>query len=206
MPTPERILQGLTNAAGRFEFLAIFWHIAFLFILVMLMAGKRPADRSTALLLVLPMTSVAVVAFLVGNPFNALVFCLASILLAIIAFRIPAGKSDFKWDAISIFGILLMAFGWVYPHFLENPTIIRYLYASPLGLVPCPTLSFIIGFTLLFHGFHSKKWMLTLGFFGLFYGVVGVFRLKVLIDVGLLAGALFLLIYGVILKAKAETK
>jgi hypothetical protein len=65
-----------------------------------------------------------------------------------------------------------------------------------LGLIPCPTLSVFIGFTLLFHGFGSKKWMLSAALIGLFYGIFGVLRLKVYLDVALIAGALFLLVYA----------
>jgi hypothetical protein len=205
MPTSEQILQGLTEAAIRFEFLAFFWHLVFLFLLVLIFSGKRPADRMIALILALPLTSVAMVALLTSNPFNAIVFGLAAVLMFIIAFKIQAAKSAFKWDFISIFGILMIIYGWVYPHFLENPMLIRYLYASPLGLVPCPTLSLIIGFTLLFHGFNSKRWMLTLGIFGLFYAVVGIFRLKVLLDIGLLVGVMTLLFYALVSNKKTQS-
>ena len=40
--------------------------------------------------------------------------------------------------------------------------------------------------------------MLVLAFFGLFYGVVGYFRLKVQLDIGLIAGSLSLAVYAMI--------
>jgi succinate-acetate transporter protein len=47
---------------------------------------------------------------------------------------------------------------------------------------------------LIFDGFGSRSLSLLLIIFGLFYGVFGVFRLKVLIDLFLLFGTLMLLI------------
>jgi hypothetical protein len=52
----------------------------------------------------------------------------------------------------------------------------------------------------MFHGFGSKKWMLVAALFGLFYGIFGVLRLKVYLDLALVAGALFLLVYGISIK------
>lgn len=43
----------------------------------------------------------------------------------------------------------LVVFGWTYPHFVSTHSWIEYAYAAPLGLIPCPTLSVVIGFTLL---------------------------------------------------------
>jgi hypothetical protein len=71
-----------------------------------------------------------------------------------------------------------------------------------MGLIPCPTLSAFIGITLMLHGFGSKKWMLTAAIFGLFYGIFGVLKLKVYLDLGLIAGALFLLVYAFTIKKK----
>ena len=59
-------------------------------------------------------------------------------------------------------GLVMIGFGWVYPHFLEGPAI-DYLYASPVGLVPCPTLAVAIGFALLGNGLGSRAWALTIG-------------------------------------------
>jgi hypothetical protein len=66
------------------------------------------------------------------------------------------------------------------------------LYASPVGLVPCPTLAVAIGFALVGNGLGSRVWSLTLAALGLFYGLFGVLRLTVLLDIGLVGGALAL--------------
>jgi hypothetical protein len=87
-------------------------------------------------------------------------------------------------------GSLLFVFGWVYPHFLETRSILTYLYAAPTGLIPCPTLSTVIGLSLILGGLGSRAWSLTLGFAGIFYGVFGAAWLGVTIDWFLAVGAL----------------
>ena len=88
-------------------------------------------------------------------------------------------------------GVAMIAFGWLYPHFLDGHAI-AYLYASPVGLVPCPTLAVAIGFALLGNGLGSRVWSLTLAALGLFYGLFGVLRLGVFLDIGLVGGAVAL--------------
>jgi hypothetical protein len=95
-------------------------------------------------------------------------------------------------DFAGVMGIIMIAFGWVYPHFLEGALPLKYLYASPLGLIPCPTLSLVTGFVLLFKGFSSRRWMLILTIMGFYYGLTGMFNLKVYLDAGLVTGALVL--------------
>jgi hypothetical protein len=91
-------------------------------------------------------------------------------------------------------GALLVAFGWIYPHFLEREGWFVYLYAAPLGVIPCPTLSALVGGTLIAGGFGLGAWRLILALAASFYAVFGVLRLGVFIDAVLFAGALGLLV------------
>jgi hypothetical protein len=91
-------------------------------------------------------------------------------------------------------GILMVSFGLVYPHFIKPDSILEYFYASPAGLIPCPTLSVLIGLALIFNGFGSRQISLLLIIFGLFYGTFGVLKLKVRIDIFLLLGTLMFLV------------
>jgi hypothetical protein len=84
---------------------------------------------------------------------------------------------------------------WFYPHFLSGPAW-QYLYAAPLGLLPCPTLAYLLGASLLTNSFGSKTWAILLGSLGLLYGVIGVFVLRVALDWFLVAG-------GAVLVARA---
>jgi hypothetical protein len=61
-----------------------------------------------------------------------------------------------------------------------------YIYASPFGILPCPTLSVVIGITLLFPDLRSRSWTTSLAVASLLYGAIGVFRLGVVLDWGLL--------------------
>ena len=91
-------------------------------------------------------------------------------------------------------GVVLFAFGWAYPHFIETRAWITYLIAAPLGLLPCPTLAAVIGMSMALGRLESTAWSVTLGLAGLAYGLIGIFNLGVLLDVGLAVGALALLL------------
>ncbi len=77
-------------------------------------------------------------------------------------------------------------------HFLNTTSFLPYLYAAPVGLVPCPTLSITIGAALILGGLESRGWSLVLAGMGIFYAVFGALRLGVTIDFTLLVGALIL--------------
>jgi len=128
------------------------------------------------------------------NPFNGTVFLLFGIILAVIGLRMPNERTQKAPAWGLVFGILMILFGWIYPHFLVDGTWIKYLYAAPMGLIPCPTLSFTIGFAMLANGFSSRAWTMLLVFLGVFYSLFGALRLGVHLDFVLLAGALLLLI------------
>jgi hypothetical protein len=68
-----------------------------------------------------------------------------------------------------------------------------YLYAAPTGVVPCPSLSLVVGFALLSGGLGSRAWSLALAIAGLFYGLFGVARLGVRLDIVLVGGSAALL-------------
>jgi hypothetical protein len=82
----------------------------------------------------------------------------------------------------------------MYPHFINVNSFFEYLYASPVGLIPCPTLSILIGIILIFNPLGSPANTLSFIVFGLFYGLFGVFKLGVVIDVFLIFGSLSLLV------------
>jgi hypothetical protein len=65
-----------------------------------------------------------------------------------------------------------------------------YLYAAPMGLLPCPTLATVIGATVILDSLDSTPWTATVAIAGLVYGAIGVLALEVNLDYGLLAGAL----------------
>jgi hypothetical protein len=167
MPAPEDLLVGLAEIANSRREFAITWHVYFAILAAALAVGMRPTKSISGVLLALPLFSVGFLAWRTGNPFNGTVFIFA--------------------------GALTFIFGWTYPHFLETRSYVPYVYAAPMGLIPCPTLSIIIGSTLIVDGLGSGAWSLVLGATGVFYGVFGAFVLGVPLDLVVLICAALLI-------------
>lgn len=183
MPTTTEILNGLTAIANDWRTVAIGWHLAVAAMLVALALGFRPTGSLIALL---PM-SVAVFALGYGNPFNGIVFAALAVALVALSRR-DASTRPQAWARLG--GAVMIAFAWFYPHFLAGSPL-QYLYAAPVGLVPCPTLAMALGLALL-TGAGGKRWSWLLAGVSTFYALFGVFRLGVALDLGLLAGAMML--------------
>ena len=196
MPTPAQILEGLAAIANGGTTSAILWHAILAGVVVAILAGWRPTRRLGALAVAVPLLSVAVLAMSAGNIFNAVVFFSFAALLALLALGLPLGGTAPAPTWARVVGGTLIAFGWVYPHFLEGASTLKYLYAAPVGLIPCPTLSALVGFTLVANGFSSRAFPLALGFLGLFYGAFGAFRLGVTVDIVLLTGSVVLMAFA----------
>ena len=192
MPSPGEILEGLAAVANDWLALAIAWHVVAAALLGALLAGWRPTRAVLGAMLATPLLSVAALAFSMGNPFNGAVFGLLSVAsgaLTLARRRVPNSGSRL----VTALGLAMIGFGWCYPHFLEADAAL-YLIAAPMGLVPCPTLAAVIGFGLLRNGLESRAWSWLVAGASLFYGIFGVFRLGVWLDIGLLAGAVALLL------------
>lgn len=201
MPTPEQILSGLGSIANQWKWLAIFWHVYLGAIALTFITGKRLSARFMGLLLALPLFSVSGLAWSIGNLFNGWVFAFAGLLAGIVSLKLSRQPVVLAPAWAVIAGVLLLGFGWVYPHFLREASWWMYLYAAPAGLVPCPTLSAIIGFGLIAGGLNSRTWTLAVGITGLFYGVFGALRLGVMIDWVLFAGAFILVLYPFLVRS-----
>jgi hypothetical protein len=196
MPTPDSIVSGLTAIANEWRTLAIGWHLVFGALLLAVGAGWRPSHRHAGYLLAAPLLSVAGLAWMSANPFNGTIFSALAVLLLPAARRFVNQPVHLSSLPFLLPGALLLAFGWSYPHFVKVDHWTEYAYAAPLGIVPCPTLSILIGFTLVFGLFRSQVWATALAAAGLLYGVIGIFRLGVPLDYGLLAGAAALAVAG----------
>lgn len=194
MPSSAQITRQLAEVANDWIALSIVWHLVVAFALVALAFGWRPGRRTTGLLLASLCASVGAVAWLAASPFNGTIFAALSAAFAFIALRLPPGPPPDAplWARIS--GALMIGFGLVYPHFLHGPAAM-YLVAAPVGVVPCPSLAVVIGFTLLAAGLESRAWCRVLLAAGTFYSLFGVWRLGVLLDVGLLLGTLAVAVF-----------
>jgi len=187
MPSPDEILAGLAGIANQWRSLAIAWHAGFAALVVALIAGWRPSTRLAGFLLTTPLLSVSALAWASGNPFNAVAFALLALVLITVAWRLSGDPIHVASPPLVAAGAAALAFGWTYPHFLDTGSSIAYAYAAPLGLIPCPTLSAVIGLSLILGAFRSSAWSAALTIAGLLYGAIGVFRLGVTLDYGLLA-------------------
>ncbi|HET8938159.1 MAG TPA: hypothetical protein VFN67_32170 [Polyangiales bacterium] len=193
MPDRSEILTRLTLIANRAEVIAISWHVALAVLGAAALLGWRPSRRMLTLGLSVPLGSVALCALYYGNPFNAGVFGVSALAAALLAIRAPTGPLSAASGWTRVLGGTLVAFGWIYPHFLQGSEF-KYLYAAPLGVIPCPTLSAVIGITLLGNGLGAGTWSRLLAALGAFYAVFGALRLGVTIDLVLLLGALGLFV------------
>jgi hypothetical protein len=193
MPETTEILAGLSTIANRATVVAVAWHALIVAALVALARGWHPSLRTARVLMSMPLASVAAAAFAFGNPFNGVVFLVAAIALASTAIgdprhHLPPSRGR-RWS--STVGLGMIGFGLVYPHFLEGPAA-AYVYAAPVGLIPCPTLAATIGFSLLGDGLGTRVWSVSLAVLGLFYGLFGMLHLGVLLDGVLIAGSVAL--------------
>lgn len=193
MPLPGEILQGLTEIARSWAGLAIIWHLYFGLVVVALLGGFHISRRMLAILLAAPLLSVSILAWISANPFNGLIFAIGAVVLAIIGARSGHARVQMGSLPFRLVGALLFAFGWVYPHFLEPDSWLVYLYAAPMGLVPCPTLSAVAGLALMARGLDSAPWSAVLAVLSLFYGFYGAVVLGVTMDWVLFSGGIFLI-------------
>jgi hypothetical protein len=193
MPTSEEILGGATQLANEWTWLAAFWHVYFGLVILALLFGARIRKSVFAGLLALPLLSVSLLAWTVANLFNALVFVSAGMVLLIAAMAQESEDVSLGSNLQVVSGVLLAAFGWVYPHFLEPNSSAAYLTSSPLGILPCPTLTMLVGLTLVAGGLGSRVWSSMLSILGIAYGFIGVVRLGVQLDWALLIGSGLLL-------------
>jgi hypothetical protein len=197
MPSAQEILDGLAAIANDWRTLAIVWHLAFGAGLIALALGWRPGRRFAGTLLAIPLASVSLLAWLSGNPFNGTTFAVTALALTGVGLRLPRDPIQIGAPWLVTSGACLAAFGWVYPHFLPTAAWVTHLYAAPLGLIPCPTLSAVVGIALVFRGLGSRSWSLILAASGVVYGLIGWFRLGVRIDAALLMGGSLLAILAV---------
>jgi hypothetical protein len=189
MPSSEEILKSLQLAANQYSGLAILWHML-MFLFILFLYFKKPSNGLTGVALSLPLFSVSIIAFLVHNFFNGIVFTVAGLLF--IGLARSAKKENISLNSSPVLrsaGIAVLIFGWAYPHFLGSGFII-YFYAAPVGLIPCPTLLTITGISMIFSIKQSTQAVISLVVLDLFYALFGVFRLEVYIDIVLLFAAI----------------
>jgi hypothetical protein len=193
MPAPDVLHASLERIAERAAWLGIFWHVLLAVGLTALLLGWRPSQRNAGLMLTAPLASAGMAAWWGDNPFNATVLAAGALGLALGSLRLPTSPVQNASPGTALWALGLVAFAWFYPHFAVGTWPLAPFFASPLGVLPCPTLACVIGLTILAQGFKSRVWPTALAILGLFYGLFGTFVLRVFIDTFLTIGALILL-------------
>jgi hypothetical protein len=192
MPSADALLVGLVETANAWRSVAVAWHLLLAALLVALLTGLRLSTRVVSLISVASVLSVSALGWISANPFNGTMFATLAVALAGACIRTPAAAVQIDRLRRALPGAALVVFGWTYPHFVGTESWTEYLYAAPFGLIPCPTLSVVIGLTLLFRKRRTFAWTAPLIVAGLFYGIVGVFALEVMLDLALIGGTLIL--------------
>jgi len=198
----ERILAGLQMTVNTYSGLRVVHHILLIVVFIFFISFKERVSRLVSLYTVLAFLTIFLTSLApIGNIFYLVVFGILTT-LAILEFLNP--KTDYSMKGtptINVVIALLSGFlGFWYPHFMEG--YFKALYASPYGIIPCPTLLVILSFFLVFYPYSHKffHWILTI--VGLFFGFFGFFVLKVRIDLALLALSLYTLYSLILLGAK----
>lgn len=205
MPSASEILKALTLLANKYMIAAIAWHAVLVLFLLLLFAKRKPSNHFAGYFLTLLFFSVSIFAWVVGNLFNGILFLTAGAVLVFLTARRKADRVSINPNIwMRTIGTVIFLSGFFYPHFLEQG-LWSYLYAAPVGLVPCPTLLTMTGFVLVFDTKQSKSWFVVLTVVDLFYGVFGVMKLNVYLDLILIAGAIALFLQ-IIMAASFEKK
>jgi len=155
-------------------------------IFVIFFGGKRNCQqRIVDGVIFLLFTSVTINALIYGNVFHLVTFTI----LTVTAF-IELFKKKNKFDALShnvrfIVAIIFIGIGFWYPEFVKT-TPVALLLLSPAGIVPCPTLLITLGLlTLAYPKVNIPQYTIT-ALVGACYGLVGVFKLQVSLDIALI--------------------
>ncbi|MBP2652518.1 MAG: hypothetical protein H6Q73_87 [Firmicutes bacterium] len=153
---------------------------------VILFSGKRNCQhRIVDGVILLLFTSVAVNAVVYGNPFHFITFAFLAIFAILELYK---SKNEFyvlNLNVRCIVAITFVIIGFWYPEFVKTTPAALILF-SPAGIIPCPTLLITLGMlTLAYPKVNMTQYTIT-ALLGFCYGLIGVFKLNVSIDVALI--------------------
>jgi hypothetical protein len=134
--------------------------------------------------------SVAVISIIIGNPFNLIAFGILAIISVV---ELIQGKNEVarpKLNFNTIVSLIFIFIGFWYPEFVKTD-ILSMLAISPVGTIPCPTLLVLLGMINLIVPQVNKVQFISTLVLGIFYGLTGVFQLKVYLDIALILIVLY---------------
>lgn len=185
--SPEKILNYLIMVSNQNLWLNALIHLMVLTAMLVLIFGKNTKNKKWVVdgVICLLFISIVSVAIVYGNPFHLLTMGLLAIFAVI---ELWQGKNEFitpKINLHTLIAFVSIIIGFCYPEFVKaNP--IGLLLVSPAGIVPCPTLLIVLGLlTLAYPKVNKIQYLMTV-LIGTFYGVTGVFQLKVFLDMAII--------------------
>ena len=143
---------------------------------------KRQVTDSVIFLLLL---TVTIFAAHNGNPAHLITFGLMALFALLELFQ---GKNYYDVSGINLRIMISWAaivVGFWYPEFVKA-NLLAMLILSPAGSIPCPTLLIVLGFlTMAYPKVNKVQYLITVCG-GVFYALIGVFQLKVYLDMALI--------------------
>ncbi|HUL30930.1 MAG TPA: hypothetical protein VLZ03_10815 [Thermodesulfobacteriota bacterium] len=193
--TPEAITSMLETVAKETRGYAAFVHLLFLAVLGLGLLTARLRNLLFSLFIAFLSLSATVFAVKYVIAPNVIIFGMFFVLV-LHAWLTKQLDFDLKHSApIDLFfGIFGLVFGFWYLHWVESPVWLNALFASPLGVVNCPTMVTVCGFLCLSQKPRSALLEAAVGIVTLYFGFFGIFRLGAYVDVALVLCALFLLV------------
>jgi hypothetical protein len=195
MKTPEAITSMLENVSEETKSYSAFVHLLFLVVIGLgLLVEKIRNDLFSFFIAFLSLSATVISVKYVIAP-NVIIFGMFFVLI-IHAYLTKNPNLDLKNipPVNLLFGILGLAFGFWYLHWVESPIWLNALLYSPLGVVNCPTMATICGFLCLSREPRSAVLEATVALITLYFGFFGIFRLGAYVDVSLILCGLFLIV------------
>ena len=136
--------------------------------------------------------SVAINAFVFGNPFHLVTFGALGIFTLVALLRGKGDELNPVKGPNTIIALLFIIIGFWYPEFVKASALNLFML-SPLGIVPCPTMLVSLGLMTLCYPKVNMPLYIAAIVSAVIYGVIGTFKFGVYLDITLL----LLVIYSV---------
>lgn len=186
------IVQYLEMVANSNLWVNFLMHLVVFFAIAVIFAAnsdqfKRLVFKAALTVLFL---SVMVNAIIHGNPFHIVTFAILTV-TALVQLCLGKKKIEITRSKTTlVIAIFFIFIGIWYPDFIQK-NLFMLLFVSPVGVIPCPTLLTTLGLmTLVSPGLSKNQYLIT-AIMGLIYGIIGVFVLKVYLDITLLVLAIY---------------
>lgn len=194
----ETMLSYLTEVSNKYLPLNLGCHLLIyvsiaLYFLFMKGNHHKIAKLIRNISVIILMVTVTFIAIQNGNPFHTITFVITIILTVIFQFVMPKKKLDSEKkspnktvkNVIMLSTAVILFIGIFYPEF-TNVSLPKFLLYAPVGIVPCPTLLTVLGFTNLTANIRDKYVLITLACMASVYGIIGVFVFHIYFDITLL--------------------